>query len=129
MILSMTVYNLIFKASNWIQNAFSEDIFKYEYLELLKIGAILGYILVIIFLFMLQYTQLARLSKIKKNPLLLMMILHIFITTIAIILPIINHSLEWLIISFSTYIIFFISMELMKEYLTHDDQFKNLHSI
>ncbi len=127
MILSIIFYNVISKTMNWIQTFFDEFLFKDEYLKLLEIGAILGYILIIIFLFMIQYTQLSRLIKIKKNPLLIMMILHIFITTIAISLPIVNQNYEILLFSFVIYIIFFTTIELMKDYLTNNEQFKHLH--
>jgi hypothetical protein len=125
---SIIFFNIITQIMNRLQTFFDGIFFKDEYVKLLEIGAILGYILIIIFLFMIQYTQLSRLIKIRKYPLLLMMVIQIFVTTIALVLPIIIQNLGILLFSFVCYITFFITIELMKDNLTNHKQFKYLQS-
>jgi len=95
---------------------------------LLEIGAFIGYILIIIFLFMIQYKSLQRSSKTNKHPIQFLMALDIIVTCVALSLAILPLNLGVFMLSFVLYILFFIFVEKSKEYYTDDTKVKHLHS-
>jgi phosphatidylglycerophosphate synthase len=128
----MRLYNLIYssfsKVISWIKFVFQEHTFNSEYIMLLEIGAFIGYILIIIFLFMIQYKSLQRSSKTNKHPIQFLMALDIIVTCVALSLAILPLNLGVFMLSFILYILFFIFVEKSKEYYSDDTKVKHLHS-
>lgn len=115
------------KAFNWIQHVFEDHAFKSEYLFLLEIGALIGYILGIIFMFLMQFIQLERVSKQGIHGIYLLMTVELLITFAFLSLTIFSLSIELLAISFIMYILFSIFIDRMKDRYLFDDDFKHTH--
>ncbi|AUD65269.1 hypothetical protein BK011_06055 [Tenericutes bacterium MZ-XQ] len=115
------------KAFNWIQYVFEDHAFKSEYLFLLEIGALIGYILGIIFMFLMQFIQLERISKQGIHGIYLLMTVELLITFAFLSLTIFSLSIELLAISFIMYILFSIFIDRMKDRYLFDDDFKHTH--
>jgi len=115
------------KAFNWIQYVFEDHAFKSEYLFLLETGALIGYILGIIFMFLMQFIQLERISKQDIHGIYLLIILELLVTFIFLSLTIFSLSIELLAISFIIYILFSILVDKMKDRYLYNDDFKHSH--
>jgi hypothetical protein len=115
------------KAFNWIQYVFEDHAFKSEYLFLLEIGALIGYILGIIFMFLMQFIQLERISKQGIHGIYLLMTVELLITFAFLSLTMFSLSIELLAISFIMYILFSIFIDRMKDRYLFDDDFKHTH--
>lgn len=122
------VYNSVTKIVNWFKYVFQEHTFNSEHLMLLEIGAFIGYILIIIFLFMIQYKSLQRTAKSNKHPIQFLMALDLVVTSVVLSLVVMPLNLGAFLISFILYILFFIFVEKSKDYYTNDSNIKHLHS-
>ncbi len=122
------VYSSFTKTVNWVKYVFQEHTFKSEYLMLLEIGAFIGYILIIIFLFMIQYKSLQRSAKTNKHPIQLLMALDVIVTSLALSLIVLPLNISVYLIIFIMYILFFVFVEKSKDYYTNDNHIKHVHS-
>lgn len=112
---------------NWIQHVFDDHAFKSEYLFLLEIGVLIGYILGIIFIFLTQFIQLERVSKLGIHGIHLLMIIELVITFIFLSVTIFSLAIEWLAICFIIYVVFSILIDKLKDRFLYHDDFKNSH--
>ncbi len=123
-----TIYDIIIKTIERIKYVFYEHTFKSEHLMLIEIGAILGYILIIVFLFIVQYKSLQRSLTTNKHPIYILMVLDIVITMIVLSMVILPVGFEVYLLSFVVYIVCFMFIERSKDYYTDEKRIKHIHS-
>ena len=97
----------------FINSIFSDHVFRNDVVGLLEIGAIIGYVLIIILLYTIEHGSIKRIDETYKYKNMVRYI-QIFIMLTALSVLLISTNIFLLMICFMCYTIFFFGLETIK---------------
>mgnify|MGYP001066127682 CR=1 FL=1 len=113
----MELYMVLMRHINqifeYVNDMFSEHVFRHDVISLLEIGAIVGYVLIIMLLYIIEHGSIKRIDATYKYKNIVRFI-QIFIMLMPLSVLLISTNISLLMLCFMCYTIFFFGLETIK---------------